>query len=204
MMTTRRPRRPRRQRQGGAPAAPEGRAPLRSRRSGRSVLPRCARPSSRPASPRRRRSSDAWRPGCRGGCGRAGHRRSSSRVVMAARASGNGGDGARSVEIVDDITAKAPAGADRRCAEKSNPTNHMRPTEGRRFYLAVRWSGSWAPTFQRSNVRHGPPAYDQARPASWLPISMRHADEQALRLRRQTRPILRWTVGRSLARTRIG
>jgi hypothetical protein len=33
------------------------------------------------------------------------------------------------------FTAKAPAGADRRCAEKSNPTNHMRPTTVGAFIL---------------------------------------------------------------------
>ena len=74
------------------------------------------------------------------------------------------------------FTARAPAGTDRRCVEKSNPTNHLRPTDGRRFYLAVRWSDSRPPTFQRSKVRHSPPASDRARPASWLPISMRDAD----------------------------
>jgi hypothetical protein len=31
--------------------------------------------------------------------------------------------------------AKAPAGADRRCVEKSNPTNHMRPTTVGAFIL---------------------------------------------------------------------
>jgi hypothetical protein len=33
------------------------------------------------------------------------------------------------------FTAKAPAGADRRCAEKSNPTNHLRPTTVGAFIL---------------------------------------------------------------------
>jgi hypothetical protein len=33
------------------------------------------------------------------------------------------------------FTAKTPAGADRRCVEKSNPTNHLRPTEGGAFIL---------------------------------------------------------------------
>ena len=79
------------------------------------------------------------------------------------------------------------------------PNQPLAPDRRRRFYLAVRWSGSWASSFRHSNVRHGPPAYDQARPGSWLPISMRHADEQALRWRRQTRPIFRWTVVRALA-----
>jgi hypothetical protein len=88
--------------------------------------------------------------------------------------------------------------------QKIQPNQPRAPDDRRRFYLAVRWSGSWSPTFQLSKARHGPPAYDQGQPGSWLPISIRNADEQALRLRRQTRPILRWTVGRSLARTRIG
>jgi hypothetical protein len=33
------------------------------------------------------------------------------------------------------FTAKAPAGAGRRCVENSNPTNHLRPTEGGAFIL---------------------------------------------------------------------
>src|ERR1700733_14697953 len=119
--------------------------------------------------------------------------RSSSRVVMAACASGNGGDGARIVEIVD-VYGKSASRRGSPMCRKIQPNQSHAPDDGRRFYLAVRWSGSWAPTFQRSKVRHGPPTHDQARPASWLPISMRNADEQALRWRRQTRPILRWTV----------
>src|SRR5579863_3447044 len=130
-------------------------------------------------------------------------RRSSSRVVMASRASENGGDGARIVEIVD-IYGKSASRRGSPICRKIQPNQPLAPDRRRRFYLAVRWSGSWAPTFQPPDVRHGPPAYDQGQPGSWLPISMRHADEEALRLRRQTRPILRWIVGRSLARTRIG
>jgi hypothetical protein len=96
---------------------------------------------------------------------------------MAARASGNGGDGARIVEIVD-LCGKSASGRDAPMCRKIQPNQPHAPDEGRRFYLAVRWSGSWAFSFRHSNVHHGPPAYDQARPGSWLPISMGNADKQ--------------------------
>ncbi len=129
--------------------------------------------------------------------------RSSSRVVKAARTSRNGGDGARIVEIVDLYGKSASRHGSPMC-RKTQPNQPLAPHRRRRFYLAVRWSGSWPSALQPSNARHSPPARDQVRPASWLPISMRNADKQTRRLRREPGPILRWTVGRSLARTRIG
>ena len=110
--------------------------------------------------------------------------RSSSRVVTAARASGNGGDGAWIIEIVD-LYGKSASRRGSPMCRKIQPNQPLAPDRRRRFYLAVRWSGSWAPTFRHSKARHSPPACDQARPASWLPISMRNADKQARRLRRE-------------------
>ena len=79
----------------------------------------------------------------------------------------------------------------------SQPTTYARPQSA--FYLAVRWSGSWAPT---SNAHHGPPDCDQGRFGSRLPISLNYADEQTMRLRPECSPILRSAVGRMLAERR--
>ena len=134
MMTTRRPRRARATETGRPAGLARTSSALRSRRSGRTCC-RDGRPSSRPASPRRRRSSDAWRPGCRGGCGRAGHGGRRRGFVMAARAPANAGDGARIVEIVGPLRQKRQQA---RCADMpkiSNPTNHLRPTKVGAFIL---------------------------------------------------------------------
>ena len=131
--------------------------------------------------------------------------RSSSRVVMAARAPANAGDGARSVEIAWKFTAKAPAGADAPNVSKiSNPTNHMRPTEGRRFYLAVRWSCSSPAPVRPSNLRWNPPRPDRARPWSWLLIPTRCPHKQAVRLRCERRQILGTIADRRSPSLRIG
>ena len=53
------------------------------------------------------------------------------------RSCGNGGrDGARSLEITGGI-AESASRALAKMTENPNTTNHMRPTRGRRFYLAV-------------------------------------------------------------------
>jgi hypothetical protein len=121
--------------------------------------------------------------------------RSSSRVVMAARASQNGGDGARIVEIVDLYGNSASRRGSPMC-RKIQPNQPLAPNRRRRFYLAVRWSCSCAPTPRYPKIRHSPPDRDQVPPGSWLPISMRRADEQAIGLRGKGRPILCCSVGR--------
>src|SRR5579872_3207628 len=63
-------------------------------------------------------------------------RRSSSRVVMAALASENGGDGARVVEIVDPYGKCASRRGSPMCRE-IQPNQPLAPDLRRRFYLAV-------------------------------------------------------------------
>ena len=202
MMTTRRPRRPGRQRQGGASAAPERRAPLRSRRSGR----RSCRVAGLLRGPHHLADEGLRTLGALVAVADAA---GPDMEVVVARASWLHAPREMAAMALGalkslDIYGKSASRRGSPMCRKIQPNQPLAPDRRRRFYLAVRWSGSWAPTFRHSNVRHSPPACDQARPASWLPISMRHADKQARRLRREPGPILRWTVGRSLARMRIG
>ena len=111
---------------------------------------------------------------------------SSSRVLMAARALRTGGDGALSVEFL----GLCGASASWTCwsnAQIIQPNQPHAPDNGRRFYLAVRWSCSPAPPVRHSNPRQGPPDHDEARSRSWPWIPPRRPDEQAVRLRRDGR-----------------
>ncbi len=114
---------------------------VRGRRSSRLRPCRFARrpghdgpPSSRPASPRRRSSSVAWRPGCRDGCGQGAdrsHRPASSWPGVLSPIRGMALGALRSFAF----RAKAPAGRIDWMSKISNPTNHMRPARGGAFIL---------------------------------------------------------------------
>ena len=189
MMTTRRPGERERQRQGGAPASPERRAALRRRRCGRSVLPvwpaffaaRITSPTKvfgrlAPWLPWRMRPGRTWR--------------SSSRVVMAARASGNGGDGARIVEIVGTLRQERQQAG---CADvpknPTQPTTCARPKVGA-FILPSVGRVPLQPLSDPqtcAGTRHAPIEHD---PWSWPLIPTRCPHKQAVRLRRERRQIL--------------
>ena len=121
-----------------APAASEARPAAALARA--EAVADMARPSSRPASPRRQRSVGACRHGCRAGCaqaGRAGRRRASSwcRAPMRVRATA-----LEALKCLHNLR-KAPAAGVGGVGEFLNLPNHMRRAEGRPFPLpSVGWS----------------------------------------------------------------
>ena len=112
-------------------------------------------------------------------------------VASATACGGEGVDGGWNIEIASEI-AKSASRSLARDGQKALHNRPHTPDCSRRFYLAVRWSGSWPHT---SNAHYGPPACDQGRSGSWLPNSPNYADEQTMRLRTECSPILRSAVG---------
>ena len=145
-----------------ATAAEPGPAPALARSE---AVADMARPSSRPASPRRRRSAGACRHGCRDGCvqaGRAGRRRASSWR----RASGRSEATALGcLKSLDYLRGSASSGCwwRWRIPQSSQPhTPRRRPA----FSLAVRGLVASAPLHPHPNLSDGPPDTDKTEGSS--------------------------------------